>query len=159
MFSLLRNRKFISLFHILIVAPLLVALGTDRFPQEYKKLLLVIAGLVVLYHSYNLYNAVEVAHTTEGMMAHIDGANVYYVTMFDSSPGYNKPVLRVSEGDVVVWKNVGEVDHSVLANTGEFNSGNMKPGDSFSVQFNKKGDYYYYDVDHRGWMRGIILVV
>lgn len=158
MLNLLRNRKFISLFHILFVAPILYALATDRFPEQYKKWLLVVVALLVLYHGYNLYSMVTVGQGMEGMMTHIGSANVHYVTMFDSSPGYNKPVLRVAVGDVVVWKNVGEVDHSVVANNAEFNSGYMKPGDSYSVEFNKAGTYHYFDSDERGWMRGVILV-
>lgn len=155
MLGLLKNRKFISLFHILVVAPMLYALGTDKFPQEYKKVLLVLAGLVALYHLYNLMGMMG---ATEGMMSNLGGANVHYITMFDSSPGFSKPVLRVATGDVVVWKNIGEIDHSIVANSGEFNSGYMKPGDSFSVQFNNQGNYHYYDIDNKGWMRGVILV-
>ena len=154
---MLNKSQLADLFSILIVAPILIALGTDRFPESYKWILVVLAIIVVVCHGYRLIKSRSVS-SVEGLNTNITGTKVHYITMFDSSPGYNIPVIRIAQGDVIIWKNIGELDHSVVSSDDIFDSGYMKPGDSFSVQFNKQGTYYYYDADERGWMHGVVIV-
>lgn len=144
----------VNLFHILIVAPLLWAIGTGRFPQEYNQLLIWVALAIAVYHLWTLVSMSR----WEGM-EEINGANVHHVRMFDSYPGYDVPDLTVGTGDVVVWTNVGEVEHTVTANNGEFNSGYLRPGENYSVKFENKGTFMYHCMVHGGWMKGVVTVV
>lgn len=52
---MLDYNSMINLFHIFIVAPLLWAVGTNRFPQEYISIFVVLAIIVLIFHTYRLY--------------------------------------------------------------------------------------------------------
>lgn len=67
-------------------------------------------------------------------------------------------VLAVAPGDTVVWTNRGNQVHTVKSNTGEFDSGNIQPGQSFQLTFENKGTYYYTCSLHPDKMNGIIRV-
>lgn len=60
-------------------------------------------------------------------------------------------------GDIVRWVNEETSDQSVTSPIGLFDSGRMKPGQSFSVQFNKPGSFHYTSV-FDPTIRGIINV-
>ena len=51
--------------------------------------------------------------------------------------------LTVSVGTKVTWKNTEVGPHSVTSDTGLFDSGVFKPGDSYSYTFDTAGTYYY----------------
>ncbi len=168
-FGVLTNPMLINVFHIIAVAGLLFAIGTDRFPAQYKKYLVHLAAGVALYHlgmfvmRYRTRKLVNTITNLEGM--NVD--SVHYVKMFDSSPGYSHPVLQVNIGDTVAWSNIGELEHTVTSATSDesyqpsdlFDSGYMKPGETFAIQFQKPGEYPYFCTAHKGWMRGKIIVV
>jgi plastocyanin len=168
------NPKVISILHIVVVTPLLWALGTGRFPEQNKNLLVYLAIGLALYHLYRLVSMmrqekrVSVIAVAEGLENGLDCRlkNVHCIDMFDSNPGYSRPLLTVNVGDIVVWKNIGEVQHTVTSTEtdggmhpdGLFNSGNMKPGQAFAIKFIGLGEYPYYCIPHKGWMRGKIIV-
>lgn len=144
--------KIINAFHVLIVAPLLWSLASNRFPEEYKQYVVWLAIGLALFHLYRFFT-----NRTEGMTS-IYGSNVHHIKLFDSSPGYDVPHLTIKQGDIVVWTNVGEIEHTVTADNGEFNSGILKPGENYTVKFDNKGDFYYSCMFHKGWMRGVVNV-
>lgn len=152
MLQLPNYSQMINLFHIFIVAPILWALATNRFPEEYKQYIIWLIVLLVIYHIYRLFTYSKV----EGMDS--VGPNVHHIKMFDSYPGYDKSQLVVKPGSIVVWTNVGEVEHSVASIDDRFNSGYLRPGESFSMKFERIGTYPYYCMDHRGWMMGVVIV-
>jgi plastocyanin len=97
----------------------------------------------------------------------LTGSNIHHIRMFDSDPGYSQPSLKIKIGDVVVWTNVGGHVHSVTSTkrsewlahekmepSYEFNSGLMKPGQTYAVKFTQKGWFPYYCLEHKGWMQG-----
>jgi plastocyanin len=47
-------------------------------------------------------------------------------------------------GEEVVWKNTGALVHTVTADDGTFDSGNLSTGDSFSFTFDTPGTYTYH---------------
>ena len=49
----------------------------------------------------------------------------------------------VSAGSTVTWKNLDEEPHTVTSDTGEFRSGGLDTGQSFSFKFTKPGVYKY----------------
>jgi hypothetical protein len=157
------NPTVVTIFHVFIVAPLLYAIAVDKFPNEWKKYLIVLAVVAVVYHLYRYYylntSGKGSAEVKEGLHDTIMYDHpVHRIGIFDSPPGYSDPVLRIRQGHTVIWTNLGELEHTVTATTFEFDSGYLKPGQTFSLQFNNRGIYYYYCRHHDGWMRGMIVV-
>ena len=172
--------KLISAFHIVIVAPLLILIGLNKIPDQYKKWLVLLGVIIGVYHLINLCRLMRYGRgrRTEGMsvedmsvegegihtimdtsnVENINGLNVHHMRIFDSSPGYEFPLIEIKQGDVIVWSNVGEVEHSVTHVDQLFNSGYMKPGERFSVRFTEKGTFDYYCMLNRGWMIGRVIV-
>ncbi len=70
--------------------------------------------------------------------------------------------LTVKVGTTVVWTSEDDVPHTVTADDGSFDSGNMKKGDSFKFTFTKAGTFPYYCAYHGtaggGGMAGTITV-
>lgn len=150
--NLLGNRKLINLFHLLFVAPLLWALATNKVPENYKQYVVWLAFIVALFHLYRL-----LSNKKEGM-ENVFGSNVHQIKIFDSSPGYDQPKITIKKGDIIVWTNIGEVEHTVSADNEQFNSGYLKPGEHYSVKFDFPGEYYYSCLYHKGWMKGLVIV-
>ncbi|MGI8407509.1 MAG: right-handed parallel beta-helix repeat-containing protein [Actinomycetota bacterium] len=70
---------------------------------------------------------------------------------------------RIDPGDSIVWINQGDQPHTVTSDKrGEFNSGDMDPGDTFQQTFPEEGYYYYFCRFHgaRGQvgMWGLVIV-
>lgn len=145
-------RKLINLIHILFVGPLLWALATNRVPEDYKQYIVLLAFVVVIFHLYRFF-----AGPIEGMES-IYGSNVHHIKIFDSSPGYDQPKMEINKGDIIVWTNIGEVEHTITADNEEFNSGYLKPGENYSVKFDMPGEFYYHCMYHTGWMKGVVIV-
>ncbi len=71
--------------------------------------------------------------------------------------GFQPATLTVSAGTRVTWKNTGQVDHTVTANNGAFDSGSIAPGASFSFTFRTAGTYAYHCSIHP-FMAGTVIV-
>jgi len=168
------NSTLNNLFHLVIVAPLLWSLGSNKFPEQYKIYLVYFAILMVIYYLYKisvstgLWKRVKVLTSMEGFNQEFDCSldNVHCIDMFDSNPGYSRPIIQVKKGDIVVWKNIGETQHTVTStdcDTGmnpdlTFSSEYLKPGQKFAVQFTSTGEFPYYSILNKGWMRGKVIV-
>jgi len=92
----------INLIHIFFVAPLLYLIGTNKFPDEYKKYLVYLAIFVLILHVYLLFTRigkrqVKVLSMTEGFGGGLDCArkDVQCIDIFDSSPGYSRPSIKM----------------------------------------------------------------
>src|SRR3954471_10408898 len=57
---------------------------------------------------------------------------------------YNPEEVHVDPGDTVVWNNQDSRVHTVNADDGSFRSGDIRPGNSFSHQFDDEGYYYFF---------------
>jgi len=70
--------------------------------------------------------------------------------------------LTVKVGTTVVWTSEDNAPHTVTADDGSFDSGNLKKGDTFKFTFTKAGKFLYYCAYHGtaggGGMAGIITV-
>jgi LPXTG-motif cell wall-anchored protein len=53
-------------------------------------------------------------------------------------------MITVNVGDTVVWKNVGQAEHTVTADDGSFDSDDLEAGQEFSFTFNTAGTFPYY---------------
>jgi plastocyanin len=68
--------------------------------------------------------------------------------------------ITIQPGTTVRWVNYGQHSHTVSANNISWDSGDLKPGDSYLATFRKPGSYYYYCRHHtRDRMQGIVIVV
>jgi plastocyanin len=151
------HRKVIDIIYVLFVAPLLWSLATNKFPENYKYLIVWLAIIIGLFHLYRLL-CTDSEYMTNVTKTTQENPNVHYVKIFDSYPGYDQPHLYIKKGDTVVWINIGEIEHSVTSDSGNFNSGLIKPGEHFAVKFDFTGQYPYHCVDHVGWMIGYVIV-
>jgi plastocyanin len=71
--------------------------------------------------------------------------------------GYAPGQRKVPEGSWVTWTNNGGDAHTVTADDGSFDSGDLEPSDGFSWYFDTPGTYTYTCADHP-WMTGTIIV-
>jgi plastocyanin len=67
--------------------------------------------------------------------------------------------LKVQPGTTVRWTNHGQHTHTVTSNDGRWDSGDIKPGATYSATFKHPGTYYYYCRHHTAdKMQGVIVV-
>jgi len=142
--------NLVNLVHIFLLAPILGAVALNRFPEQYKKYLLFLAVAIFIYYSYCLLKKY-------GLQVELMNGG-HNIKMFDASPGYSHPIYHIMEGETVTWHNVGQLDKTVTAVDGSFNSGIIKSKDIFSINFTSPGTYKYYSIPQKGWMLGEIIV-
>jgi plastocyanin len=65
--------------------------------------------------------------------------------------------LEVAAGTTVTWTNNGQARHTATADDGTFDSGRLRPGESFSFTFNTPGTFAYHCDVHPD-MTGTIVV-
>lgn len=80
------------------------------------------------------------APTDTPTTAAASGGNSVSVANFSFSPAS----VTVKVGTKVTWKNNDSVTHTVTADQGAFDSGDLPPGQSFSFTFTKAGTYSYH---------------
>ena len=61
---------------------------------------------------------------------------------------FGQAELRVKAGTTVVWMNRDSVVHTVTADGGAFDSGDVAPGKSWSMTFDEPGTYAYHCAPH-----------
>ena len=71
---------------------------------------------------------------------------------------FNPAAATVAQGGTVTWKLSGEAAHTITGDDQSFNSGIVKPGDSFQYTFTEVGTFTYMCMIHPG-MTGTINVV
>jgi plastocyanin len=77
------------------------------------------------------------------------------------SCGFSQPYLFVSAGTTVVWRNTGQLTHSIVSNNtatmvpDPFSSGPLYQGGSFSHVFAHQGIFHYYDGNYQ-FLRGTV---
>jgi len=82
--------------------------------------------------------------------------NAVYINIQNSS--FEPAGIAISKGQTIIWKNSDGILHSVKSVTGEFDSGIIKPGQTYSYKFDIDGPYQYYCATHRSMHHGNISV-
>lgn len=77
------------------------------------------------------------------------------VEIVDFAFGPEEIVVEV--GETVAWVNADEVAHTVTAEDGAFDSGEIQPGEGYSRRFDAPGRYPYH-CDPHPFMKGIVRV-
>ncbi len=70
---------------------------------------------------------------------------------------FNSKELEVPVGSTVTWTNLDSVAHTATADEGAFNSGNLNPGESYSIDLKTAGSFTYNCSYHPN-MQGTIVV-
>jgi plastocyanin len=70
---------------------------------------------------------------------------------------YQPANVNLKIGQSVTWINADDRDHTVTAVDNSFDSGNLKPGASYTFRFNKAGSFQYVCTYHPR-MRGSVQV-
>jgi plastocyanin len=74
-----------------------------------------------------------------------------------ASFAFSPTSLTVKVGTKVTWTNNDSVTHTVTADQGAFDSGDLAPGKSFSFTFSKAGTYSYHCNIHRSMTATIVV--
>jgi amicyanin len=61
---------------------------------------------------------------------------------------FTPSTLTIKVGDAVTWTNNGPSTHTVTADDGSFESGNLSKGKTFSHTFNAAGTFSYHCGPH-----------
>jgi plastocyanin len=95
-------------------------------------------------------------------MSSMDGSGDMGASVSIMDGSFSGDPLTISAGTTVVWTNEGSNPHTVTADDGSFDSGNLSNGDTFSFTFTTPGEYPYYCAYHGGpggsGMSGTIIV-
>ena len=70
---------------------------------------------------------------------------------------FDPKTISINVGDTIMWTNEGAVPHTVSADDGSFDSGNLDKGGTFSHTFDKAGTFAYHCSFHP-FMHGTIEV-
>jgi plastocyanin len=97
--------------------------------------------------------AVLASPGSRGAVRAQDGASV---AIFDF--GFDSASITVEVGTTVTWTNTGGVAHTVTADGGGFDSGNIGAGGTYSFTFDTPGTYSYFCAIHPS-MTGEVIVV
>jgi plastocyanin len=69
-------------------------------------------------------------------------------TVSMQSYSFQPTELHVAPGATVVWNNDDSMGHTVTADDGSFDSGNVDPGGTWTTTFDAPGTYSYYCIPH-----------
>jgi plastocyanin len=96
------------------------------------------------------------AATSSAPAAHADTAAGAAVVRI-ANLSFDAKVIRVRAGATVRWVNQDQLQHSVTADNGGFDSGLIDPGHAYQRVFDRPGDYAYHCTPHP-FMTGHVIV-
>lgn len=64
----------------------------------------------------------------------------------------------IGVNNTITWTNQDAVDHTATANSGEWDSGDIPAGQSFTVTITDPGVFAYHCSFHPAWMKGFVIV-
>lgn len=70
---------------------------------------------------------------------------------------FDPPTLQVAAGTTVTWTNNDSSPHTVTADDGSFDSGNLDPGQSFTFTFDQGGTFAYHCSYHPNMQASIVV--
>lgn len=121
------------------------------------KLLVLVAGAIVAAScgssSYGGNNGPSFNPVASGPNTVLVPSGTYY----GGTNGYTPPTLTVAAGTTVVWGNNDITEHTSVSDSGQWNSGNIESGKTFSQKFETPGTYTYHCSIH-SFMHGTIVV-
>jgi plastocyanin len=70
---------------------------------------------------------------------------------------FDPATVTIKAGESVIWTNLDSVNHTVVADNGEFKSGDLAQKDTFTFKFDKAGTYPFHCSIHPS-MKGTVVV-
>ncbi len=109
------------------------------------------------YNSSSVSTTTTTSSSTNASNPHV---SVEYGSAANTTSTYYLPptiVVVIGVNNTVTWVNNDIAAHTVTADNGSFNSGNLNPGQSFTNVFTTPGTYTYH-CDYHPWMHGTVIV-
>jgi plastocyanin len=75
-----------------------------------------------------------------------------------NSWGFTPPEVTVNMGESITWTNSGSIAHTATATGGQFDTGNLAPGESKSITLSTAGTFAYQCTPHP-WMKGAVTIL
>ena len=97
------------------------------------------------------------APTTKPVVQHPETEHPDTVIVTIRQFRYERDTIRVKAGDVVVWRNADQVEHTVTADSGAFESPLIKPSQGWSHRFTVPGTFGYHCMPHP-FMKAVVRV-
>jgi plastocyanin len=72
--------------------------------------------------------------------------------------GFEPATITIPQYTSVTWEQTGSAEHTVTADDGSFDSGNLAKGDVFTNLFEVAGTYQYHCAIHPDRMKGTVVV-
>ena len=102
------------------------------------------------------YGATTSQQSSSVTVSAASGPTTHYIDI--QNMDYSPSSITINVGDTIIWTNQeSSMPHTVTANDGSFNSGNMGSGDTFSFTFTSAGTFDYYCAYHSS-MTGTVTV-
>jgi plastocyanin len=131
--------------------------GIYEFVCTYHAQVGMIGYLAVLPNS--AYSTRTTQTTTGRPLANVAVSIIQGAGTNTSSVGFSLDTVKLVLGvnNSVIWTNRDNSPHTVTANDGSFESGNMAPGQTYTFTFTTPGVYTYHCTYHP-WMTGTVIV-
>jgi len=139
-----------------------IAEPEEEFSSRWILLSLVVVGILLLV-GIAAFLTIPLQPSLGGGSTSVTGGTV----IMPSGVGINQKLtfdpavitVIVGVNNTVTFKNVDNnaPDHTVTARDNSFNSGNIKPGGSWTYTFTTPGNFSYYCLYH-SWMKGTVIV-
>jgi amicyanin len=82
------------------------------------------------------------------LLGSIELARAATQTVTIANFAFSPATVTVTAGDTITWTNDDAIVHTATSATGAFDSGDLAPGDSYSVTFTTAGTYDYFCTPH-----------
>lgn len=113
------------------------------------------AGLMVLITSFIFMECSKSTYSNDNSGG---GGSNSSNKIYMKNAAFSSTSFTIVVGGTVTWMNDDNMIHTVTADDGSFNSGDIQVGSSFSKKFSSTGTYPYHCIYHSG-MTGTIVVV
>ncbi len=121
-----------------------------------KKILFIGLVLVAVLTSGCTQPNVNINITVQQGGATPTGATANTVTIQNFA--FNPVTVTISKGQTVTWTNMDSVSHTITSTTGDFDSGLISSGKTFSHTFNTAGTFEYSCTIHPSMQHGKVIV-
>jgi plastocyanin len=95
--------------------------------------------------------------TTTGTAATTAGGGAGGAQVVMKNTAFDPATVTIKAGDSVTWTNQDPMNHTVIADNGEFKSSDLGQGATFTFKFDKAGTYPYHCSIHPS-MTGTVVV-
>ncbi len=102
-----------------------------------------------IYYPFTVFNNNTDGNETTSNVTH-------YIDI--SGMSFNPGTITINVGDTIIWtNNESSMPHTVTADNGNFDSGTLNSGDTFTFTFTEAGTYTYHCAFHSGMTATIIV--